>query len=94
MSLTELVQKTRQLKAEHPKASNLDWHDCAYLALHEQFGVEPSQEEIAELAKAALITGKAAMAFPQERDTEAEAAPERQTGGGRRILHKPGFLGG
>jgi hypothetical protein len=94
MSLTNLVQKTCQVKADHPKAAALDWHECAYLALREEFGVEPSEEEIAELAQAAKPVGEAAKDFPEEANSDVEPPRERQTGGGQRVVHKPEVFGG
>jgi hypothetical protein len=94
MSLAKLVQRTRRLKAEHPKAASLDWHDCAYLALREEFGVEPSREEIVELAKAAKPSAEGTKELDAAQEKDEDRAKERQTGGGRRIHYKSEFLGG
>jgi hypothetical protein len=93
MSLHDLVAKTRQLRADHPKAASFDWFDFAYMVLRAQFGVEPSSAEVAELAREAKLGQPSLEDFFQDAD-DCESARELQTGGGSRVLHKSEFLGG
>jgi hypothetical protein len=65
----------------------MDWFDCAYLVLCEQFQVEPCKAEIEELAKAAKPSTESGSTVNEEWES-ADFPHELQTKGGRRIVHK------
>ncbi len=92
MSLKDLASQVRQIK-EQDKAQTLDWYECAYLVLRDAFDVEPSHEEIVELAREAKPQSEPAGDFFKEWEG-GECPHEYQTGGGRRVVHKSEPLGG
>lgn len=47
MSLENLAQMVRELQKHYHSAPSLDEHACARLVLLQQFGVEPTSDEVA-----------------------------------------------
>lgn len=94
MSLVNLLQIFRHVRKHDPAAKGLDWAGCARLALIEHFGAEPTLDEVEELAQAAAAAAKADDAFFGGWEPDDEDTPDRQTGGGIRVIRKPEPFGG
>lgn len=97
-TLIRLIAHVRSLMRPAPNTPlNLlpDPVDCARLALINEFGSEPSNDEIAQLLQAVKATSCKADDFFDGWDFEEEASSkEHTTGGGHRINRKPGLMGG
>lgn len=94
MSLASLVQMLQHLRKHDPSATGLDWHGCARTVLLRQFGVEPTQEEVEELAKAGAAAAKGDDTFFEGWEPDDENSADRQTGGGVRVIRKSEPFGG
>lgn len=94
MSLANLVQMVRTLRMQDRAAKGLDWNGCARLVLFKQFGVEPTSEEVEELAMASEVAAKADDGFFEGWKRDQEDAFRWPTGGGDRVIRKSEPFGG
>lgn len=97
--MTELVKKLLRLPEEFPPAANLPMNARARIVLIEEHGCEPSQEQIRELcldAEWEIELEEKDRGFLQATEMEQSSATGKrlQTGGGHRVIRKPGLFGG
>jgi hypothetical protein len=89
MALTDLVNRLRHLRKTDPQFAGLKLRQCAWLVLRTEFGVDPSDEEVIELAREVRRVVGEDSSFLEDWDFEEEANTKgRQTGGGREIVYK------
>lgn len=91
MSLKGLVYRVESLRSRSTETERLPDRELARQALIQEFGVEPTAAEVAELASAveAVYQRKAAEnAFWTVTEDDEHDERERQTRGGREVIRK------
>jgi hypothetical protein len=95
MALDVLVSRLHELRQNDKRFQGLDLIDSAREVLLIEYCVEPSKEEVAELAQAARASLPQQPDFFVNWDLEQESQEkQRQTGGGREVIYKSEHRGG
>lgn len=97
--MNDLIKKLLHLHEEFPPAENLPMETRARIVLIEDLGEEPTKRQIEDLcfrAKQAARQEKLDHAFIElhEREQSTNLGKKEQTGGGHRVIRKPGLFGG
>ena len=96
MSLENLVEKVRDLVCSNndPNVHILELNSCARQALIEEFQVEPTAEEVEELANEVEASVETQADFLAGWSVEDDSTSDRQPTDGKRVIRKSAPLAG